>query len=499
MISKLVPWMVFFVFGFYLMGDLFGAKLGMIDDHEIPLFLGTNGVITLAEYPGVLASTEVGEWGNNLRFRPSYYALRILETMLWKDNATLWYFTRYILLVISMWMGWRIMSSYFPKILSYLFVFYILTMPFWPDILTRLGPSEIYGIPALIGFVYGYVFNKPWLLLTSFVVAVGAKENFMFLLPLFIIWIWQMSREQKMTKLLWIGCIVALGFTVWIVSAILVATSKVGVDFYGEAISYRYRVTRFVWDIPKIIMERKMFFSAGILVLMIVNFIKTPKKEGNIYALITLLCVYGVIASQYIFYPNQIPTLMRYDFPVMIMFRVADLIALYYLTNHLFKHWLKKLVTPGIYILLTLIMIAFIVRSQYSLIKVRGANVATNTNSFAGKIELITNKAKAEPEANLMFVSTFWLDFEPVISLARYLTAKGVKNNMILSYTPDPALTDPLGIELQKRFLNSMNGIATEDTSFEHFSPRRELKEPCYSITFGKATPIPSCPLLASF
>lgn len=242
-----------------------------------------------------------------------------------------------------------------------------------------------------------------------------------------------------------------------------------------------------------------MLFSVGVLILMIFSYIKKPRDNKNITALMALLSVYGVIASQYIFYPNQIPTLMRYDFPVMIMFRVADLIALYYVTNYIFKHWLKKLVTPGIYVLMAFIMIALITRSQYSLIKIQASKVVASTNSFAEKIEIVTKKIKTEPGASLVFVSKFWLDFEPVISLARHLTAKEVNSNMILSYTPDHALTDPLGIELQNRFLNSMNGVATDDTSFERFSPKTEINEPCYSITFGKATPIPSCPQLVSF
>ena len=45
--AKLLPIVVFAVFGYYLMGGLFSARLGMIDDHEIPYFLGSDGVITI--------------------------------------------------------------------------------------------------------------------------------------------------------------------------------------------------------------------------------------------------------------------------------------------------------------------------------------------------------------------------------------------------------------------------------------------------------------------
>ncbi len=497
--AKLLPIVVFAVFGYYLMGGLFSAKLGMIDDHEIPYFLGSDGVITLTELPKVIGMTEIGAWGEYLRFRPSYYMLRVIETMLWRDNATMWFVARYVLLVLSMWMAFRIMSKYFPKILSYLFIFYVLTMPFWPDLLTRLGPSEIYGVPALLGFAYGYVFKKPWILLISYVLAVGAKENFLFLLPLLLLWVWQMMREHKMTKSLWAASILAIGFTIWVVSAILVATGRAGADIYGETISYRYRVTRFVWDIPKIISERKMWVSVATYIAMIIGFIKKPNDKAIIPTLLSMTIIYGIIASQYIFYPNQIPTLMRYDFPVMMLFRVADLIALYYVINQIFSHWSKKLVTPALYVLIGTFMIVLIVRSQYNLIIMQGSKVVANTNSFNTKLETIYNRARQEPDANLVFVSKFWLDFEPTISVSRHLTAKEVNNKMILSYTSNKELTDPLGIELQKRFMDSMNGVASVDTSFTRFSPISKLREPCYSITFGDASPLPACPQLVRF
>jgi len=492
MMAKLLPIIVFAVFGYYLMGGLFSAKLGMIDDHEIPYFLGSDGVITLTELPKVIGMTEIGDWGEYLRFRPSYYTLRVIETMLWRDNATMWFITRYLLLVLSMWMGFRIMSKYFPKILSYLFIFYVLTMPFWPDLLTRLGPSEIYGVPALLGFAYGYVFKKPWILLISYVIAVGAKENFLFLLPLLLLWIWQMRREQKMTKSLWAACLLATAFTAWVVSAILVATGRAGADIYGETISYRYRVTRFVWDMPKIISERKMWVSVVTYIAMIIGFIKKPKDKAIIPTLLSMTIIYGIIASQYIFYPNQIPTLMRYDFPVMILFRVADLIALYYWTT---KYKLSKYF---LYVVTGLVLTVFVFKWKYSMIQNQANRVLASTSSFSKKIESITNTARNNPDAKLVFVSQRFIDFEPVTSVVRYLVAQSVFNTFELKYTNEANLTDPLGKHLEGRMVGSMTGENREDL-FARFSPYTAPDKECFSITFGEALPLMDCPEIVRF
>lgn len=490
--AKIIPLIVFATFGYYLMGGLFSAKLGMIDDHEIPYFLGSDGAITLAELPSVIGKTELGAWGEYLRFRPSYYTLRVMETMLWRDNATLWFMTRYLLLVISMWWGMRIMSHYFPKILSYLFIFYVLTMPFWPDLLTRLGPSEIYGVPALLGFAYGYVFNKPYLLLLSYIVAVGAKENFLFLLPLLLLWIWQQVNKRQMTKWLWATSLIAIAYTGWIVAAILVATGRAGADIYGEAISYRYRVTRFVWDIPKIIVERKMYASLAATLLMIVTWIRKPKNKQVLNILLTMLAVYGVIASQYIFYPNQIPTLMRYDYPVMILFRVADMVALYYFAQ---KYKITKKI---MFVAAGIILSILIFKWKYPYIHSQTRRVVASTNNFSKKIETVVETANRDRTSKLIFVSSRWIDFEPVTSVVRYLVARSATNTFELKYTPEIGLSDPLGIHLEGRMVGAMNGSNNEEL-FARFTPFSNPYTNCYSVVFGSSTALPTCPELVRF
>lgn len=495
---KAVPWLVFLVFGYYLMGGLFGAKLGMIDDHEIPLFLGTNGVITLAEFPGVLANTEVGEWGNNLRFRPSYYTLRIVETMLWRDNATLWYFTRYILLVISMWMGWRIMSRYFPKILSYLFIFYTLTMPFWPDIISRLGPSEIYGLPALLGFVYGYVFNQPYLLLVSYVIGVGSKENLLFMFPLLLAWIWTTYKQNKLTKSLWLASVLATGYTIWILSAIVVATGRAGTDMYLTEISYLERITNTLMNIPNILSDRHLWIATiGFGYLAIQRFIFINKRI-NLQSIMLSLYILLTIFSQYVFYNNKLPSLTRYDFPALILFPVFNLVIIYMLLEYFkdkkYQVILKILLFSG----LTLLMTGYIFRRGYVLQSNRVEQVTTKTQSFADRIKKIDDLAKTENEATYVFVSQRFIDFEPISSVARFLVARSVTNKFELKYTPEPKLTDPLGLHLEGRMVGVMNGDNKEEL-FSRFSSFSDPNENCYSITFGDASPLPACPELVRF
>ena len=79
------------VITFLLIREDLDARWGLLDDHEIMSFLGSDREATLAEFGPLLMSTEVGRIGTATRFRPSYYSMRIVETIAWGDSARLWY------------------------------------------------------------------------------------------------------------------------------------------------------------------------------------------------------------------------------------------------------------------------------------------------------------------------------------------------------------------------------------------------------------------------
>lgn len=495
---KWLPWIVFAIFGFYLVGNNFQAKLGMIDDHEIAMFLGSDDKVSVDEIPKEIMRTEVGQWGTYLRYRPSYYTLRVLETSLWKDNARLWFVSRYLMLVVSMVIAFKIMSLYFPQIVSYMFIFYAITMPFWPDMLTRLGPSEMYALPAVLVFAYGMIKNNLWMMSFGYIVAVGSKENLLILFPILLVWFIAKAIKKSLSRYDWFATAIMTVFTFFVVGAIVVATMKAGTDVYGAQISYPERITKFVWDIPQIVKNRHLMPALGVFVLGLgLNIFKYKSKQiyGNLgIASIILL----VIASQYIFYANQLPSNSRYDFPALLLFPVLDLVAIkliLLLTNKKLHHLVKF----SLYICLILIFGAYMVKRGYTLVHIQSKKVVAQTVEFNINLEKVIKAAESNPTAHIVYVSQRFIDFEPVISVSRYLDSNKIANQMTISYIQEPYLSDPLGLDLEDRFVKSMNGEITEDKSFERFSPISELKIPCYSITFGSALPLPTCPEIARF
>ncbi len=503
---KWLPWLVFAIFGFFLLGSNFNAKLGMIDDHEIAMFLGNDGQVKLSEIvPTIVTQTEVGQWGSYLRYRPSYYTLRVIETSLWGDNAQLWYLSRYLMFVASMWLAWKILTHYFPKILSYLFVFYIMTMPFWPDLLTRLGPSEIYAVPSLLLFVYGLISNKWWMITLGYMVCIGAKENFLILFPIVLAWGGYRAYMKKLSRTEGLAILTMVAYTLWITLAIVVATVRAGADIYGTKISYRYRITKLFLDLPKIIQNKNAFLAVILMTTSVITGIWYNWKWGIKKTMLTLIfsqlglimTLLVIVASQYIFYINMLPSNMRYDFPVMILFPVIDLIVLRMIILFFAQFRYGNLVKILGYGAVMIVCLYYILHRGYTLIHLQSERNVIATQHFETQLAKAQTMLKNNPDADVLFVSEKYIDFEPIVSVERYLTSRSITNRLSLDYRPREVSNDAM--ELDMRLNQVMGGELGSDHLFDQFSKFEISNKPCYSVIFGSAAPIPACPEIARF
>ena len=148
---------------------------------------------------------------------------------------------------------------------------------------------------------------------------------------------------------------------------------------------------------------------------------------------------------------------------------------------------------------LGVILFSFITKRGYYHIQNRALINSQATQSFDINLLSFYKVATENPDSTFVFVSNKFFAYEPMISVARYLTAKKVMNKMVISYTPEPNVVDPLGIELESLITASMNGESNDDKSFERFSPISSIGNSCFSITFGDAAPLPDCPTIAKF
>lgn len=182
------------LFGFFLYSPMLGAKLGLIDDHEFIRFLSTGGR-NISAIPAMLETSEIANFGETARFRPAYYSLRALGSVVHGTNGSQWFFFRilfFLLLLVAISLLVQKVSQRVFKLtdvpaamLAAVTGLLIAGMASWQDIVTRLGPSELYLSLGLVitgwGLWYLATQKLQWLgsvLVTlGFSLAVGSKEN----------------------------------------------------------------------------------------------------------------------------------------------------------------------------------------------------------------------------------------------------------------------------------------------------------------------------------
>ena len=127
------------------------ADFAMVDDHEIVRMLGSDHRIQLSE---VLPLMREWAFEDNGRFRPGYYALRILEAFVVGPRAGLWYANRLALALLSalaLYGGLRVLL---PPVYAG-----VVTLLFFSggqnEVWTGTGPAEGYGVPlTLLGLAW---------------------------------------------------------------------------------------------------------------------------------------------------------------------------------------------------------------------------------------------------------------------------------------------------------------------------------------------------------
>lgn len=179
---------------FWIYSPMLNARLGLIDDHEFLKFLKVGGQ-NLGSLGQMLATTEVAHFGDTPRFRPAYYSLRALETVIHGTNGFEWYLWRVAmfalfiagstLLVFLVLKKLDFSSNLISSLVAGFFGMTLAAQRSWTDITMRLGPSELYLMLGILIFAYGAYYllfrnskNLGIALVTlGFWLAVGSKEN----------------------------------------------------------------------------------------------------------------------------------------------------------------------------------------------------------------------------------------------------------------------------------------------------------------------------------
>lgn len=451
------------LFGSYLFEDNLKAKWWIIDDHEIITIMGKDKKLTLKEFVYAYPKTEAGKPGLSVRYRPSYYFLRLTEMFIWSNQPSLWYLFRLAIPIFMIFVIWMLIGRWIGYGIGGAFILNILSYQFWSDIFSRLGPGETYcvlGSTILISGAY-LIYkesiskrNLGWfLILVGSIIAVGSKENFIFILfPLFLIYL-DLFQNKKITKFSSSMFFITMAYILFVGISIFIAINNSGKDIYSNSTNFGQRI-----QLLSKAINTKLGFSLNIInTLVLIKAINLeikkkffPKKQKIVIAILLLWSFYYF---NFIFYNGAWPTGNRYDFPAILILPIS--ILLIYKLIFCCEKLSEKL------ILLFILFIPFL-NGNFFKIRENAKINAFRTQLFTDRIMFIEKTAKQFPDKKIIIEIGEIVDYEPIISYQRFLYNMEVKNKTYLkSHIEKAQLKSSLDEVLSAQIEDiSKNGLA---------------------------------------
>lgn len=474
---------IFLIAGFILWQPMLFGVFAIQDDHELLYYMGSDKNLSFLEIFTSFYDTEVlGNFGTIARFRPSYYFLRLTEIFLWADHVFLWYAFRIITLSLFFSSVFLFIKKYFGIWLSILFILIELVMPYWIQIVTRLGPGEFYvclGIALiLISFTYDNLnlTIKSLLISLGTVICSGCKESLVVITLIPILFFYYYNSKLNViskafliiSKLFAFIVLLATGYLLFIFS---------GKDIYGISIHDRFFSLFNIFKSKEFIILSLM----GIAFLLKKNVLVNKKfiinrqsffEKSNIWFFLS--CIYLFYIYQYFFYNGNYPSNMRYDIPGLPLYHLYILIV-WQLLFHKIKissNYFLKLS----FILLLLIM--FIYASIYQ--RHKSLRATLWQHNYFDIIKNASDYLKSHENSTLVIKSYCGGDHEHIISIKRFLLYEDVKNKFMLQIDNQPSpycpknkkSFYPIDQSLEKIVILGGDGFIpySQDKNFECFS-----------------------------
>ena len=340
----LIPVLVILALSFLLAYAMFYESLksrwSMVDDPEIAYYLGSDHHVGLGEAAQIiLRDTEIGQYGYFTRFRPVYFAARLLESWLWNDELVFWYWSNIVMFAFFVGTFWFLASRKINFFLAGLLTFFMAAQTYWIDTFGRLGPSEPYAAVGLALFAWGLylIYQLPkrpglgWsLMAVGGMICTGSKENFVVLLLLIAAVAWERWRSHQFS--LWPRIWLALTalWNLWIFSAIGLAVLRTGRDVYQNSVGPSRKILELMLAInrPDVI---------GLFILLAalawIGF-ALRKKNSRVSRLLlfvaaSLAFLWIVYLTQFLIYGGDFPNGDRYDVPGMLAWPLAAVLLVW--------------------------------------------------------------------------------------------------------------------------------------------------------------------------
>lgn len=436
-----------FLGSLYVFHENLKIALGPIDDHEIVRFLGSDKQLWLWQIPQTLVEkTEVGQFGDYARFRPVYYTIRMIETSAFGADSSSWYLARIImvsLVMLFMVIGLLQLLAFSDRIVSIAFgiwfAFSTVSLTAWQDIVSRLGPAEIYLALEFATFFYlastlvtrNFSFNL-WLLVSiTYLAAAGTKENgltLFFPYSLLFIYSYRSSLKRKISVL--VVFLSTISVSAIIAAGWILGTIKNSGDIYGGGRSLSAAISQLANYASSVSSSKELLFSLVAILFYSLSskFTRSELSRNFFFIVIAQLSIIAIMAGEHIFYQGDFATL-RYAVVGQLLTKLNVALSLILLIN---TFWLFKgsLLVKKFIVVFSLVIIALFTSLPDAVVAKRNfdtvaAQSKSASDGFQSQLQQIRNELPKKDFSGIVIqISNVW-DYEPAYAFSQYLEFYG--------------------------------------------------------------------------
>jgi hypothetical protein len=445
-------------FSLYLVGGLVFSGFSILDDHNILEWLGSDNKLHASEIWPTLMGTEVGHFAHSARYRPAYYGQMVFEAWLWGDNPVGYHVVQVVAFGLFLWsIAWASFRT-IGAIAGIFLIFMVVNAKFWGDLWTYSFVPEQTAVIGLGLTIFGFggvlerlLEKQPsradgWFLLLTVgtLVSEGSKENFVILVPLFVlVFVLALWRRMLSSITIVLG-LLSLLLTTAIGYAIIVPNAGRPTDFYGldNSISHRLDVL--------LSSQQMLVIAPTILIAALAGLWSLrPWRRNRVDA--PKICVAAGLAFgaavylswEIFFYNGRIPSGIRYDFPSELLYPLILAVILYLgmltLQRNVRSSALGlRLVVHG------LVISAFVVGGYivgegflYVVSLVRHSNM--RSQAMMSDLNETRQLSSAHPDWPIIFIPTIPWDYEPTLTAPIWFRKSHIVNRMAVMVKVDPA------------------------------------------------------------
>lgn len=488
----------------YLFGINLQAEFGVIDDHEIMYFAGPGRPESLSEAWSLLLETEVGNPGGFPRYRPSYYAIRIGEALVWGMNPFLWYLARLVMAAAFMSVFWFLLEPHFGFIIGGLALLFVFAYGYWGDIFARLGPAEAYAAFGTSIFALGWTHLRRtsgdsstrqalwgWTLLTiGALIPIGAKENFLILLVPVAIAAHASLRKRNERLIALMGTTIITVYSLFISWAVVTALTEIGVTIRAEPITLSSRAAV---ALDALGAPFSLFMLATLAAMTAIRNVARRRFEHTDLHRIASVSQWAVggcfilYLSQVIFYNGDWPVGFRYDFPGALYKPLFFLSLAWFLSRSLQVVKEDNRYYAGFKYGMIVSLVLAIPPAGFESIREVGNHNVRGTQAFTAQLDAVILALDQNPGAALVLESHHPLDYEQIYSWPRFLRANQIASPLFLRLHGYSETTVVLP---RQKMLSQLLERASKEGDQE-IGPIRELEnfsDKCFSLHLSGRT-----------